>query len=338
MDTEYTKYRNPTWGIIQLSIGVLESIICFGCVIFILHFSRSRRRQLQRQDSVAAAVPLPIRLCTLIGGLSFLLSSISQSINFWKWNTTGFSTVQLITWYTNIFCWSFGQFTSYSLFLFRIHAAFSNSIFQVPQSTIVIISILLTFYEMSWIIKCVVPFIFWSDSIENTEFHQNVLYQMQVWMTIPILILDALITIWMTSVFVSRLFRLVMLRNKTAGIGEQDLDHRMISVAIKISLCSISSLVSSLVFISLNAMAYFENFEGPIDKVRVLWLQGDTVISALCLVLVLEGTSTLYNKLCCICKVVCARLMAEELTKRRTHMVQNDFPVKVMPVTVNEKL
>ena len=87
----------------------------------------------------------------------------------------------------------------------------------------------------------------------------------------------------------------------------------MIDVSIKITLLSVTSLLSSMVLIAFRAQSYFLWWESPIDIAHGYWYQLDTMISCICLTLFLPKTKNAYNKLCCCCKNALSRCMRERI-------------------------
>lgn len=320
-------YRNPEWGIVQLSIAVSESVVISFCLLYTLYIYKTWNPT-KRNNALSKT----FKLMNLLGIISFLLCSISQCINVYYWNVYWwtFSTIQIISWYFNAFFWSFGQFMSYLLCLNRIKTTFTNSAYEPKKFVLYYIYSLLILYELTWIIKTITPIIFWKDIIKNTSFSQNILYKIQFYLTIPIIILDVMITLSMSYIFVSRLFKMILMqtRMRMESFEANSIDGpsylrqsliltnqnlTFIEICAKITILSVTSLFSSCVFISLNAIAYYQNFAGPLDKVRAIWLQIDTAISCICLLLFLPKTQWIYNKLCCIGKKITARFMKKGL-------------------------
>lgn len=145
--------------------------------------------------------------------------------------------------------------------------------------TIITIVTLLALYESAWIGGWIAPLLIWSES----TFSQDLLYEIEVYTTIPVVILDVSITVSMTYHFISRLLMVMVNQAVHVHDGYQRMDllpkslsaggrnRRLISFSVRLAVLSITSLLSTFIFITFNALSYFYNFYGPMDKICVLW-------------------------------------------------------------------
>ena len=81
----------------------------------------------------------------------------------------------------------------------------------------------------------------------------------------------------------------------------------LVHVSVKITILAITALLSSVILITfraiVNFMEFHQSLSNPLlyDVFQSFWLQMDTIISCLCLILFLPQTSTVYRILCCCC-------------------------------------
>ena len=333
------RYRNPNWAILQVGLGVIASIICFICLCIVIYVYKTY--QVRGKNSLS----LSLKLLNLFGVLSFLFAAISQSVNEYYWNVYYWqeSTSQTASWLSMQFFWSFGEFMSYLLFLDRIKITFKNSAFEPSKWIILFLYSLSIMFEMCWIMKTIIPIIFWTQYMDNTAFTQNVSYQIEIYLTIPTMIIAATIILSMSYIFVSRLLKMILLQtrmryqsfdghhkdsyimnDKTSNTNSSPLTEELIltnkniqiiRICVKMATLSISSLLSSFVFASFDCAAYYHNFDGPTDKIRMIWLQIDMVISCICLILFLPKTQKAYDILCCCCRSICSKYVQNKVVQ-----------------------
>ena len=305
---------------VAVAVAFIQSIICLGCLTFIVytHWTTGKRQRRDEQWSLSRFIPF----CSIIALISFLISSINETIRVWTFRTFQDPIIQEIVSSVLIsLCWSFGQFSSYMVFLLRLVDTFSNTTLQVPKIRTKCLMTLLILYEAAWTTKCVVPFVLWSDFINyNRNFSR-----FEVYITVLILILDFFITISMTFMFISRLF--VVMRWQSENVHDQHLqmdelnrslnaegsNHRWMHLSVKIAVITITSLVSSLIVVSFDAVSYyFDDYEMRDSFVLIftLWFQIDTgIISSICLILFLARAERMYRILCCCGTAVGYRCM-----------------------------
>ena len=312
------KYRNAMWAKVHVSLAVIELTICLGCLCFAVYHQRTHRNlnSTNRRDqkmSISKCIPHLIYL----GLISFCISSISQPIHFWLFNTSqNLSTDYCISIVATWFTWSLGQLCSYLVFLLRLVNTFAHSAHYLSKSTIVYSLVLLILYEIAWILNCISPFVFWEYPLNHTDYFHTKQGQFQYYITIPIFILDLVITISMIYMFVSRLV-LVMREQAEAGLDRHlrmdaldkslnanGTNHKLMGLCVKIAVLSITGLLSSLIFVILQAINVHFDLNGCMALITHFWLQADTVISCFCLTLFVAQTERFYRILCCCCIAV----------------------------------
>ena len=313
-----TAYRSPDYIIPQVVIlGGIELIVCFGSLCFSIYVYRTHDHHIPLSSS--------LKCMNLWGIISFLLCNISQCINIYCWNMYywEFSAVQTMTWYTTWFFWSSGIFMSYLLFLNRIETTFNKSAFSPPPRTMLCLYWLLSIYGCIWMTASLLPIVLYVRSSVSSLDRSSV-FEIEFILSIPICIIDVIITLSMTHIFVSRLYRLILLQTRMSYEEQMDRaqaerlrvsllmtnkQHRMIGVSVKIAILAISSLLSSLILISFRAISFFMRYESPLAKVAAIWIQMDTMISCLCLVLFLPKTQKAFDFFCCCCNALLSKYM-----------------------------
>ena len=316
------RYHNRTWAVIHLSIAVVQFIICLICLLYAVYVNCvdcDHVRMISYRSEILTRYPRAVSWCTCLGICSFLLSSIFQALEFWFRHTDAFPQIEILVLCLSMFWWSFGQFASYLVFIFRLIDVFSDctdSAVAISKLTIVYLSILAILYEILWIIKCVTGYLFFSGFAKSSYILNEILTHRQL-TTIPVVIIEFVISISMIYHFVSRLF--VVMKNQMRSLHHKN--HRvhfthLLDFAVKITSLSTISLLSSFVVYVLGAIAYFNDYRGPIEIASNLCLQMHTIINCLVLVLFLESSSTLYSKiLCCCCISLCAPLMRNHFVR-----------------------
>ena len=271
--------------------------------------------------------PLLIKL----GVIAFLCSSIAMMIDIWiYWNVQNYDIPLLVLNIIITFCWSFGQFCSYLVFLLRLIDIFSNSRFAVSRNTIGILMALIIIYEIVWTIYCVAPFVVRLDFFMDMDIPNVDLFLcFGRFALIPMLILDALISIPMTFMFVSRLFMMIrsqtnIFRNHNLRMialnqsldDEESANRRLLDLSVKAAVLSITSLLSTVIWVDPIAVASFMNLSpsSVLWRMVSLWWQVATVISCLCLTLFMPKAKDLYNVLCCCCTLLGFHWMRDSLT------------------------
>eukprot|EP01084_Bolivina_argentea_P113621 202468_1 len=295
-------YRNPHYLIPQLYIlGGVEFIVCFVSLCYSLYIYKTDKQITSKHV---------LKYMNFFGILSFLCCDISQCINIYYWNVYywQYSTTQTITWYLTWLFWSCGIFMSYLLFLNRITTTFKQSTFEPSAKTIYYLYSLLFIYGLLWIIACFSP-------VFTYLFHnitRSLIFKVEFIISIPITIFDILITCSMIYIFVSRLYKLILMQTsmiyneqyEILNISLNEFDStrmrmsllwtsrltQMMKVSVKISILTITSLTSSFILITLRSISFFLSYKSPLAKCAAMWMQFDTIISCLCLLLFLPKT------------------------------------------------
>ena len=324
---------------IQFCIALVQSCICFGCLLFVVCKCRNplggdrqpRRRIIPYHFEILRRYQKAVSLFIILGLISFVITSITQAIYsyifIWK-DYQHFVVEMFVLEFINIFFWSYGQFCCYSVFLLRLIDVFSGSPFHVKRCPIILLVTMVILYELVWIVNCVATFIYWMEYWNVFDIsHKKLFDQIKNFTLIPTLILDVLITITMTHLFLSRLFK--DMHSQIKNENDQDMrmiklsqslsgghaNQRMMSLGVKASVLSITTLLSSLLWVAPEAVAVFLELPGTRTFCYIidLWQQIDTVISCVCLVLFLTKATRLYRALCCCCICVGSRLLRRRL-------------------------
>ena len=326
-----TVYRNPSYVISQLAIlGGIEFIVTFGCLLYAIYHYRDKKNGKSFQT---------VRILTFCGILSYLLCSIVQCVNIWYWNVyyNEYSSIQTLTWYTTWCLWSIGMVMTYSLFLNRIQTTFKKSALAPSKITRYYLYILLLIYSVLWIIASILPIFIYID-IEGTTLSQDTVFQIGSALSLPIALIDILLSVSMTYIFVSRLHHLVSTqivehhesmemdnvqrgrrsvrtRSRRTLSFLSNTHSKMIQISVKVAVLSITSLTSSVMLMIFRAISFFFAFRTVVDKVASMWIQIDVMISCLCLVLFIPSTQRGFDRLCCCCNWVVMKCMRRSLQR-----------------------
>ena len=114
-----------------------------------------------------------------------------------------------MTWFATWLFWSNGIFMTYLLFLHRIRTTFSNSTFEPSRFTLCCLYILLTLYAMLWLTVFVLPIMIYVD---GSGLSREEMFDLQWKLSVPIAIVDILLSVSMTWIFVSRLYALILMQ------------------------------------------------------------------------------------------------------------------------------
>ena len=336
-----SKYRNPDWIIPQLVVlGGIEFIVCACCLFYSIYVYRRNDKPDPRDDGRTRFSATSLKYMNFCGVTSFLLCCIVQCINLWYWNVyyDDFSAIQTLTWYATWFLWSVGMFMTYSLFLHRIRTTFRKSAFAPSTITRYYLYILMTIYAMLWITASILPLFIYIDIGGGTMSRERV-FEIESAFSLPIAAVDVLLTVSMTLIFVSRLHHLISMQiadhyesielkeqNKSAlsdspwpRTGRRTLSFlshshsKMIAVSVKVAVLAITSLTSSVLLLGFRPVSFFMAYQTAMDKVASMWIQMDTMISCLCLVLFTPSTQRGFDCLCCCCNVVVSKCMRRSL-------------------------
>ena len=370
-DADWRRDRNPNWVLPNIIAGSTVTFICLCCLAYSIYVFRISRRNRK------LALTRAFKLLNIFGIISFTTASILQCIYSYYFHTFYwmYSFTQTSTWNLMWFFWSTGQITSYWIFLNRIITSFHRSVHQVSKFTKYSIAFLITTYQFLWTLSSFLPFVFY---IEWIPINREDEYRMEFYLVIPTTLMDLMIVCWMTFIFSSRLYRLILAQT-TAEYEEQksmiscgssftvnstgsgfpsmigngsnggstpsstfssesfpstflssvvssprdgtkqsllkDREKKMIRVISKISILSVTSLVSSMTLVTLRAIGNVTSWpaDSMLGIVLVFVFQIDTTISCLCLVLFLPKTEKMFTVLCCCCNRILSGVMKESL-------------------------
>ena len=334
-----TKWSNQTWIKIQLyTIGTVELVICVTCVIYV---SCIYCKDDKKGNSPRKPISSSLKCMNLCGVIAFLLCGIVQCFNIWYWNTccSENSFIQLvISWYGTWFLWGTGIFMTYLLFLHRIRTAFSNSTLKPSQCTLCSLYLLLTLYVIAFITMTIVlPILIFID-----ESYRDISWKL----SLPLAMAEIPISTTMTYIFVSKLYSLILtqtvhyydeakestpsLKQKShkMSILEGKQYQRMLRITVKIAILAVVSLTSSSILMGtyLWSIAYIY-FNGEYNylmgKISAIYLQVDTMISCVCLVLFHPQTQRYFDCLCCCCSRIVSKLVHKSLQNSTLLVIQN---------------
>ena len=107
------------------------------------------------------------------------------------------------------------------------------------------------------------------------------------------------------------------LRNEALNqsLNADGANYQFMRLSVKIAVLSITSLLSSLAFVSLDALSTYYQWEHSMRWLLYWWLQIDIVITCFCLTLFLARTEKVYNMLCCCCIFIGQRWMRRMLLR-----------------------
>ena len=307
------------WGIVHLSVAVVQSIICLGCLLYTLYvdcinrdYARSGRSPYRFE--IVVRYPKFISWSRCIAILSFLLSSIARGIDLWLFYNSPFSDTQILPGYVSNFCWGYGQCCSYLVFLFRLIDVFSASAVAIPRTVIFYMGTLIMFIGISWnanlVIGCLNRY-----GIDVDNLKPIYIYSFYAGATF-----ELILTVSMTYQFITRLF---FIMRKQFGNGHDryklmESDTRSLHLfylCVKVAVLSITSLSSSFIYYALDVVSAFYGYDHSMDVARDLWFQLDNSISSLCLVLFLNSSRNWYRRLCCCCAAVCGPCIKRQFLK-----------------------
>ena len=307
-------------------ITITNGALCFGCLLFVTHITIAaccRRRKNVHNYGLRRKQRYPIvPVCTFLGLVCFIASAVSQVIRFREYVGSNFDIGITISAVTCMTSWSLGHFFSYLVFFLRLTNAFSDSIYALPKYTVIyLVSLLICYFPICWITKSTILFLFWSDRLSPLT-----LEQFEYVMNIPILILDVLLSISMTYIFVSRLLAIMRTQTDIEHKGchlrlaalDQSLkfngfNRKLMNLSVKTVVLSTTSLFASLILMSYDAVAFYFHLSTIAVLPLYLWLQIDTLISCLCLTLCFVEAERAYRLLCCCCVSIGKRCMRRAL-------------------------
>ena len=302
-----TTYRGPHWILPQMvGLGGCEILVCLSCLCYSIYVYRTHNvtRQSDRHSSASNGsengsnpIAPSLKYMNFIGITSFLCCSITHCVNLWYWHMEywKYTAAQTMTWYGALLFWSIGIFMTYLLVLRRIKITFTNSSFEPSRFTLWSLDILLTLFAILWLTVFISPI---SIYIEGTSLSREKLYALQWKLSVAIAVVDILLSVSMTYIFVSRLYCLILMQTamhydesiaKMPGSTTMHSQHslrrrthkmsvlegtyyQMIRISVKIGILAIVSLASSLILLGLH-VAYHLLTWGVVAKAVDVWLQ-----------------------------------------------------------------
>ena len=327
-----TVYRNPSYVISQLVIlGGIEFSVTFGCLLYAIYHYRDKKNNRSFQT---------VKILTFSGILSYLLCCIVQGFDIWYWNVyyNEYLPIQTLTWYTTWCLWSIGMMMTYSLFLNLIQTTFKTSALALSISTRYYLYILMSLYIFVWMIASILPLFIYID-IGGISVSRDRVFQIESALSLPIAVIDILLSVSMTYIFVSRLHHLVSTqivdhyesiesiemdnvqrgrwtaRSRRTLSFLSDTHSKMIEISVKVAVLAITSLTSSVMLMVFRAISFFFAYRTVVDKVASMWIQIDVMISCVCLVLFIPSTQRAFDRLCCCCNWVVTKCMRRSLQR-----------------------
>ena len=300
-------YRSPTWMPIDLVIGVIQCISCSICLIYAICVVRRG----------TSSLPMKFNIVTIIAIISFLISSISITINGYYWNMIywTYTSPQYNSWHISWLSWSFGQCLSYYLFIDRLKLTFINTCYELSDRKRILLRCILSIYAIIWIISTCIPLVILNTNVTtNDNMAEQEMWQVQYFLTIGMVSIDIIITSVITYMFISRLYKLdeldklskmeaIVLHSTESVVPSPVVNNIRLSefkkLSTKITILAVVSLISSFLTVSFRTLSYFyvfndhyehtEELYGIFGNAVVIWLQIDTVISCICLILFLPN-------------------------------------------------
>ena len=352
------KFRNPEWVFPLWILGGIEFIVCLTCLCYSLYIHGTGTIISSRINQSISPLFGKLNFC---GVLSFLLCCILQYINIWYYNThyDRYSFTQTMTWCGTWLCWSTGILMTYLLFLNRIRVTFKNSSLEPSNKSIRCLYVLLSWYFTLCVTSSALYIFLY---IEGSTLTRSRLQEIQFLLPIPIAALEITISISMTWIFVSRLYSLILMqtvhhydesikslpgspaivhshrslhqRTHVMSVLEDTKYHRMIRLSVKTAILTSVSLTSSSVLMAFRASTCVTSEYSPMGKITSIWIQMDTMISCICLVLFLPRTQRGFDSLCCCCSRLLSEFMKKLLQKstvKSLHVIETSRAQQASP-------
>ena len=325
-------YRHPKWIPAHLMLGSIAIIICLSSLIYSIHIYRQYHTFIKNKKQ---SLSFQLKLFNICGIISFLLCAIVHTIDeyyynhiYWKWTLTAGLTWEL-TW----LFWSCGQFFSYLLFLNRLKTTFIHSIYEPSRLIIKILYTLLFLIGITWLIADFAPIYLFI--VKATPQRIKINDKIEMHCSIPIVAIDVILTLSMTYMFVSRLYKLIFTQTTQKYTKYEydvyddsndkiepllnDQSKDLIQVSVKITILTVTSLLSSVLLVVVRILVNFiVTHKDPkqaalLDLFMSFWIQIDTIISCLCFVLFLPKTQGGFKFLCCCCIGLLSKCMKKSL-------------------------
>ena len=291
------------WPLIHFCISAVQCLFCLSCLVYLLRTHCSKPREHSKwcpfRFEILARYPKLVSRLRITSIACFLASSICQGIYFRNRmeDIESSNTDDILL--TALLCWSVGQCFVYLKFLFRLIDAFSDSIYAIRESTICQTVSLLILFQTSWIIKCLA-------ALQKLSISSDIAHYLDIYLIIAVAIPDGLLPFLVVYSFVSRLYMI----SRSQG------DTRLCHFAMQICLLSIIPCISSFVFYISSTITTIRDDWEIAEDVYYFLFQYSTMISCLCIVLILDSARSLYDILCCCCVRTCMPTMKRHFLKR----------------------
>ena len=170
------------------------------------------------------------------------------------------------------------------------------------------------------------------------------MYDIEFIVVVVIAILEVIISLSMTGIFVLRLYSLILMqtvhhydeairpppgspafglshklirtRTQEMSVLEESKHHRMLRISVKTAILTFVSLTSSSTLMALRAAKCYEMHpDSLVGRLSEIWMRTDTMISCICLVLFLPRTQWAFNIFCGCCNRILSGLMRKSLQK-----------------------
>jgi len=342
-ENQVPPHKGPIWLEIDLTIGIIQCIATFACLVYAIYLYRDIKDKLTKSFIIL----------TLVCLMLFVWTAIVFTINGYYYNAIWWAHTPMTwnTWPLGWLCWSLGQCVSYILFILRLQAVFQTSAYQLSIYTKIYLTVMLSIYVILWTVVSAIPMYQLNGNQEKDDIAEEELRDFQLYSSFALSAMDVVITVSMIYMFVSRLNKLLV-ESTTNRMGESS-DGRsndgfdspkprltfqqkaLINVAIKVTILSLVSLVSSMLTVMGRGMMYLLNGDLGWDDTmayvavvngHVIWLQIDTIISGICVVLFLPRTEDGYRLLCWCCHKLMSKRYSKSLKqssirlhRKRTH-------------------
>lgn len=341
IEEELPPHKGPIWLEVDLIIGIIQCVACVACLVYAIYLYKDIK------DKITTSFIILTIICLTL----FVFTAITFTINGYYYNLIWWTHTPMSwnTWSLGWLFWSLGQCISYILFIMRLQSVFQTSAYQLSIYTKICLSIILILYVILWICVTCIPLYFLNGNQEKDDIVEEEFRDLQLYFSFVLSSMDVIISVSMIYMFVSRLYKLLVesTTNQMSESGRtQDAvdspkprltfqQRALINVAIKVSILSLVSLISSMFTVLGRGIMYLLNGDLGLDEGlgyvvvvngHVIWLQIDTIISGICVVLFLPKTQNGYEILCCCCHKLMSRCYSKSLKqssirlhRKRTH-------------------
>ena len=258
----------------------------------------------------------------------------------------GFSIIGGLTWHLHGYCGVVVSL-SYLLFLNRIKETFTYSVYEPSTCTLIYLYILLGIFGIAWMIANVVPFLL---LFPNYELTRQTMDEIEFYSLIPVIIIDIILTLSMASMFVSRLYKLLLVQisqNPQSRCSSKGvpllltLKHEnLIQISVKITILTVTCLLSAILLVGFKAIVNFVvAHKAPHQAVFMsvilsFWINIDVIIRCLCFILFLPGTEKGFRFLCCCCIRILSNCIKKSLLYETVEYNVKQKSVAWMPLSL----